>query len=142
MNDILFSVLALIASFFVGLLFNADKKSLLFCGLSGLFGYIFYIIILNTTNRIVFATFIGAVVISLFAEMMARLLKKPSTIFIITGIFPIVPGALAYNTVVSLASKNFSNMASLAFETLACAGGLAFGIMVISSAFSLLSKQK
>lgn len=140
MQLIYFSILAFFGSLIVGLLFNSSKKALVFCGLSGFFGYLFYAMVYNSTLNNFLATFVGAIIISLFGEIMARILKMPSTIFIITGIFPIVPGALAYNTVELLTKKDMSNMASSAFETIACAGALAFGIMVIAS-ISNISKK-
>jgi uncharacterized membrane protein YjjB (DUF3815 family) len=94
------------------------------------------------TNKNVLATFIGALIVSLIGELLARILKMPSTIFIITGIFPIVPGAMAYNTIALLTKSELANMASSAMETIACAGALAFGIMVVSSFSSIIKKAK
>lgn len=140
MHLLYYTVLAFFGSLMVGVLFNSSKKALIFCGLSGLFGYLFYALIYGSTFNNVLATFIGAIVVSLFGEIMSKTLKIPSTIFIITGIFPIVPGAMAYNTIELLTKKELQNMASSAFETIFCAGALAFGIMVIASISNIFKK--
>ena len=55
--------LAFLGSVFPVILFNIDRKKILWCGLAGALGWIAYSIFLTLTNSSVFASFFGATVL-------------------------------------------------------------------------------
>lgn len=139
MDTIFTFLLGFLGSMFVSILYHTEKKLFLFCGLSGLVGWIIFYTINSRTSRVILATFLGAIAVALYSEIMARIKKTPATIFLITGIFPIVPGVGAYNTIISIVNNNLSEAAVNGFITSACAGALAFGIITVSSLFRLIN---
>lgn len=109
-------------------------------GLSGVTGWILYIWVLNTTGDVVLSVFAGSIAIGLYSEIMARVLKSPATIYSLCGIFPIVPGVPAYNTIEYLVKHDLIKAASTGIETIASAGAIAFGIMLMSAVFRFFAK--
>jgi uncharacterized membrane protein YjjB (DUF3815 family) len=136
MKDI---VLAFLGSYCPAILFNIERKNLIWAGLCGAAGWTAYKSILLLTESEIFAVFIAAMVISLMSEVMAKLLKTPSTVFYIPSLFPIVPGISAYNTVLYIIDKKIIEATYKGLETLGSAGAIAFGILLISTIFRYIN---
>lgn len=132
-------ILAFAGSLCAGVLFNVKRKNLLWAGLSGALGWIVYVLLRNGTGVIV-ATFVGAVFVGLFSETMARLIKSPSTVFSIPGIFPLVPGIGAYTTVRYILEDRLNDAAGMAIETALSGAAIAFGIMIVFAVFRIITK--
>lgn len=128
-------LLAFFGSLFPTILYNVDKKWLVWAGLSGVSGWIAYDLINTGTGRVVFATFVGALVVGLYSEIAARVKKAPALIFSVSGIFPLVPGLGAYETVKLFMENNIIDGITKGIETFASAGAIAIGIMLMSGAF-------
>lgn len=139
MREIIF---AFIGSVCPGILFNIDRKKLLWTGLSGTLGWMAYIWTYGITGKTVFSTFIGAVIVGLYSESMARILKSPATVFSISGMFPLVPGIGAYTTVQFIVENKLSNAAGKGIETVASAAAIAFGIMLVSAVFRIILRLR
>ena len=71
---------------------DAPKGYLVYCGLTGAFGWAVYLIALPGCG-VVFANFLGAGAIALASHILARVFKIPVTVFLIAGILTIVPGS-------------------------------------------------
>ena len=76
------------------------------------------------------ATTLAAIVLTLLSRMLSIALKMPSTVFIVTGIFPLVPGAGIYHTAYALVSRNMEAFTLRGMQTLALAGAIALGILI------------
>ena len=62
--------------------------------------------------------------------MLSVALKMPSTVFIVTGIFPLVPGAGIYHTAYALVLRDMEAFTLRGMQTLALAGAIALGILI------------
>lgn len=85
------------------------------------------------------ASFVGAFIVGIYSEIMARSLKTPAVQFSIPGIFPLVPGITAYTTVRYIVEQNSSKAYLKGMETIAVGGAIAFGIMMSSATFRFIS---
>ncbi|WP_058486141.1 threonine/serine exporter family protein [Defluviitalea phaphyphila] len=132
---------ALFASFFFGILFNVSKKELLYCGFIGGFGWFIYLNFLTLTNSIVFSSFLGTLGVSILSRIFAKIRKVPVTIFLISGIIPLVPGAGMYRTMYAMLEKNFEDSSFYGIQTLQIAGVIAIAI-IFTSSFPFISKNK
>lgn len=101
-----------------------------------------YLLVYNYAHSSVSASFAGAFIVGIYSEFMARKLKTPAVQFSIPGIFPLVPGITAYNTINSIVEQNYSLAYSKGMETVAVGGAIAFGIMLSSTTFRFLSKLR
>jgi len=135
-------LLALLGSITSGLIFNVRGYKIVFTGLSGVAGYLSYSLMLNWTGQSVLSIFIGAVAVGFYSEIAARLLRSPSTVFSIPGIFAIVPGITAYEAITLLTGNKVSEGLSKTIETVNGAGAIAFGILIVTAIFRVLSKNK
>lgn len=135
-------VLAFTGSFCAGLLFNVRAGRLLLTGLSGVLGWMVYIWLLGMTGSSMISIFAGAVAVGIFSETAARLVKSPASVFSIPGIFPIVPGIAAYETIQFLFSYKLQNAGEKIVETLSGAGAIAFGILLVTAGFRFFSRKR
>ena len=71
--------------------------------------------------------------ISLYAEILARVLKTPTTTFIITALIPLIPGGSLYYTMSSAFDGNFDIFLRNAVSTLSLALALAIGVAIIAT---------
>ena len=79
------------------LLFGVPKKYYLYCGGIGAEGWLVYKLMLEKAGlSIAVSVFAATLVIVLLSRYAAVFEKCPATVFLITGIFPVVPGAQIY----------------------------------------------
>lgn len=131
---ILSSIYTLIATVCFGIIFNIKGKNLIFASLGG--GFSWYIYLLTSSylpNYGILPFFIASIIVSIYSEIMARILKTPVTTFIICAIIPLVPGGGMYNTMFQSIQGNINESLSLGFQTLGIAGAVAIGVFFVSS---------
>lgn len=133
-------ILAFFGSIFPAILFNIDRKKILWAGLSGALGWSVYLLIFHGTKSPIVASFGGAFAVGVYSEALARKLKTPAFGFLIPGIFPLVPGVIAYNTLRNIVDNNFSEALNKGILTIAIGGGIGFGIMLSTAIFKFISK--
>lgn len=85
----------LLVIFFVGLSLKAKPWVSLLGGAGGAVGYLVYLLCAN--QQLGFLC--GTLVLAFLSELFARICKMPSSIFMILGIYPLVPGIALYQTV-------------------------------------------
>jgi len=135
-------ILAFMASLCPGILYNVTRRNLLWVGLSGMFGWIVYAWMLEVTGNVVFSSFLGAVVVGLYSESIARLKKAPAMVFSIPGIFPLVPGIAIYNSTQYISENNILESASTGIQAIASAASIASGILLVSAFFRITKRNK
>ncbi len=92
-----------IAALGFAILFNVPKRTLVACALCGALAYAVRILILQFGwMSIEPATFMGATAVSFVAVLCGRFWHVPAPVFIVPGVIPLVPGALAFRTMVDL----------------------------------------
>lgn len=133
-------ILAFFGSIFPVILFNIDRKKIIWTGFSGAFGWTTYLMVYNYNQSPVMASFCGAFIVGLYSEVLARKLKTPTMQFSIPGIFPLVPGITAYNTVYFIVEQKYDLAFSKGMQVLGVAGAIAFGIMFATTTFNLIVK--
>ena len=86
------------------------------------------------------AYFAGAFVVALLSEIFAVIFKNPATVYLLPGLFPLVPGGGMFQTMEAAVSGNMENALSTGFSTLTAAGAIAIGIAVASSMAKILNR--
>lgn len=133
-------LLAFGGSVFPVILFNIDRKKIIYAGIGGVLGWFTYSAILTRTGSPVIASIFGGVAVNLYSELMARIIRTPASMFYVPGIFPLVPGITAYSTINYLVQRNFSAAQNSGMLMLGIAGGIGFGIMFSSALVGFISK--
>jgi len=129
-------IASLICSFFgticFSVLFNVPKKFYIGCGITGSMGWLCYYLLLAVTSSTV-ATFAGTLLVVLMARILAVWLKCPITIFLVPGIFPLLPGTSVYYTAYHLVTENLSEAAHNGLEALKLAFAIVIAIVFVFS---------
>ena len=115
-------IVSMIATLSFAVLFCAPKSELLFCGLTGAIGWIVYLICLQFDTGTVIANMIATLALTVFSRVVAALRKNPVTVYLIAGIFPLVPGAGIYYTSYYFIMNNMSEFSRYGMETIKVAG--------------------
>ncbi len=116
------------------ILFNVPRRFYLASGLTGAIGWLVYNLLLNYTIFPAAASaFFGAMVVVFIARVLTVVMECPITLFIASGIIPLVPGAGIYQTAYDLVTEQFSLAANVGFDVLTIVFGIVLGIIVIVS---------
>ncbi|MBO5835848.1 MAG: threonine/serine exporter family protein [Bacteroidales bacterium] len=132
-NEMLIQVLAgFIGTYAFSLTYSVSARHYFFAGLTGAIGWAAYLFFLKIIGySVVTSTFFSTLFIATSARCFAVWRRCPSMIFLIPGLFPIVPGAGIYWSFYYLFVNNLDK--SLDFGLLAIKSALAIvlGIVLI-----------
>ena len=131
---------ATIGSFGFAILFNVRGNKLIAVTIGGCLSWTSFLLLNIFIESEPICYFIVALEVSLYAEIMARFLKSPATIFIAPSLIPLVPGASLYYTIASAFDKNTDLFVQKGLSTLALAASLAIGIIVSAVVMKLITK--
>ena len=123
-----------------GVLFNVRGKRLLVGAVGGLLSWLLFILINKVVHNEPVAYFAVSVAISAYAEIMARVLKTPTTAFIITGLIPLIPGGSLYYTMAYAFESDINKFVSKAVYTLELAAALALGVITVTTIVKIINK--
>ncbi len=139
---ILASIYTFFAAFGFAVTSNIKGKNLFFAAMGGGLGGGLYLLCKNYQIPDVPALFISTMVVSIYSEVLARLLKTPVTTLIICAILPMVPGNGMYYTMLETIHGNNYQALNLGADTLIKAGTIALVIAFVSSFSKLIIRKK
>lgn len=137
MDYVIQFIFSFLATASLCVIFNAPIKAIPYCGLVGAVGWMIYYIAIQQYFTEVSASFLGAFVVAICAQGFARMLKTPMIVFIVSGIIPLVPGGLAYNTIRYLVERNYSLGLEMGIRVFLISGAIAMGIVFSEVFFQL-----
>lgn len=123
-------IAAFVTSGAIGVSFRAPRSAILWIGLCGLVGWAGYDISLRLGAAEALAVFIGALTLGMLAEVLARRLRQPAILFIMPGLFPLVPGIIAYRGMLLISRNMAQEGAVQVLRALFVAGSLAAGLAI------------
>ena len=123
-------------------IFNIHGPGILICALGGTIVWGVYTGIVGLGYSDLSAYFWGAAVASAYAEVMARIRKYPAISYLVIAIFPLIPGASVYYTMNFAVRGEMERFADQGMHTIAIAGIMAVGIILVSTAFRIWSVRK
>ena len=122
-------IVSMIATIGFAVVFGAPKSELVLCGISGALGWIFYVIVSTAGAGPTLGNMVGAIILTVFSRSLAVARKNPATVYLITGIFPLVPGAGIYYTSYYLIMDDMAMFSSYGLSTIKTAGAIVMGII-------------
>ncbi len=137
-NSIIQVLMGAIGSFGFSILYNIRGKKLVFAGLGGLFAWSLCLILQIWFDSEVIRYFLSAAFVAAYAEVLARVMKTPTTTFLVPAIIPHVPGGSLYYTMKFALNQEWYAFFSKAFYTVELALALAMGIIAVSSLVKFL----
>lgn len=124
------------------ILFNIHGPGGLLCGLGGIITWVVYLLVLHLTGNDLVGYFWASLSASAYAEIMARVRKYPAISYLVVSIFPLIPGASVYYSMNHAVRGEMDQFAQRGTHTIAIAGAIAVGILLISTAFRMWSVWK
>ncbi len=119
-------------------LFNIRGEGMLICALGGALGWLCYLLAAPLVHSDIIQSFLAAVFISAWSEVMARVRKCPVTSYLLLALFPLVPGGGIYYTMRHAMEGETALFLEQLLHTLGLAGALAVGVLMVSSFVRLL----
>ncbi|MBE7001986.1 MAG: threonine/serine exporter family protein [Ruminococcaceae bacterium] len=115
------------------LLFNIHGKGRILCALGGAITWGAYCLAAHLGCGEILCYFLATLVAALYAEIMARIRKYPAISYLVISAFPLIPGAGIYYTTNHLVNGDMGRFADKGTETIAIAGVIAVGILMVST---------
>lgn len=119
-------------------IYHVPVRCMLACGALGCAAWFAYQLTVSSYGSSVTACFLAACIVGIGSDILARILKEPTTIFIIPGIMPFVPGSKVYYTMVDLIGRDLEASASVGTQAIFMAGAIALGLLVSGSVIRIL----
>lgn len=90
------------------------------------------------------AVFVASLGLALYSEIMARMRKTTVTTFLISALFPLVPGAGMYYTMLEIVNNELDVALETGVTTLSTAALMALGILFVTTLSRVMfhSQQK
>ena len=124
-------------------LLQAPRKTLPISGIIGAVGWVVFLYVRREMGSSSFyANICATLILSLLSELAARIFKGPVTVFVIPGIFPIVPGLAMYNGMTRIIEKQYDLGMSLLLQAGMDASAIALGIMFVGSLFRVIKIKR
>jgi uncharacterized membrane protein YjjB (DUF3815 family) len=131
---------AFVATAGFAVLFNVPRRAIVFCGLNGAIGIMCRRALLENDIHAVTSTFCGAMTVGFCGYFLARLFHRPRLIFTVTGIIPMVPGVLAFETVVYFMRDDITTGVETAVRAILLVGAIGAGLMTMRLTLELGSR--
>ena len=140
MNELIQILAGCVGTFGFAVLFNIRGKRFLFAGLGGFLSWLLFVLLQHLIPNEAVNYFVVAMVISLYAEVMARVLKTPTTTFITVSLIPLIPGGSLYYTMAYAFESDAARFLEKGLYTLELASALALGIIIATTATKIVTK--
>ena len=113
------------------ILFACPRRCLPYCALVGAVGWLWYELLTLLGADAATASLLAVIPLTLLTRVFAIVIKTPVTVFLLTGIFPLVPGAGIYYTAYYFIQNENALALAKGISTFKIAVALAIGISLV-----------
>lgn len=121
---------------------NVKRNKIIYGCIGGVLSTFLYCVFVEAGMTLLLQNLIPAAVVTFYAEVLARVVKAPATVFLIPSIIPLVPGGRLYYTMRAIVDGEGADARIYAMETIVIALGIAVGIVVVSLFFYHISHKR
>lgn len=133
MNILLSTLYASLGTLCFAVLFHVPQRHYIRCAAVGGVGWLVYLLAMALGAGCVSATLAASVPLALLSRWYAVKAQAPATVFLLCGIFPLVPGAGIYYTAYYFVSGQMALFSAKLAEVIKVALALSVGIAVVLS---------
>lgn len=120
---------------------NAPKNTILPASFIGLAGYMAYVLLGMAGFGTMSAYFLSTVLVSVVGELLARKMRTPATIFLLSALVPLVPGYNFYLAMLALVENRGAAAAREGMVAVQIVAAIAVGAAVTSVIFRALAQR-
>ena len=121
-------------------LFSIKPKHVPFAALGGAIATLVYVLLDIAEANLFVSNFVATLVCVIYSNILARLLKTPSMVFITASIIPLVPGGLLFYAMSNLILGDSLAAKTYGLNALQVALGIAGGIVIESLVVTIMIK--
>ena len=137
-REVLQIVTGCIGSLGFGILFNVRGARLVVASLGGLLSWLLFLLLGRLIESEAVNYLIVSLLLTLYAETMARVMKTPTTTFITASLIPLIPGGSLYYTMAYAFQNDGTRFVQKAVYTLELAAALAIGVIAATALAKLM----
>ena len=119
------------------IVFNIHGPGGFLCALGGVLSWFAYSVVFHFRANEFLGYFVAGLISAIYAEMMARIRKYPAISYLVISIFTLIPGAGIYYATNHLVKGEMERFATRSTNTIAIAGAIAVGILLVSTTVRL-----
>lgn len=139
-------IMAFIGTIAFALLFSVPGRYYPWCGAIGAAGWLVYRLVLQAGSNRMLAAFLATVLVIILSRLCAVRERCPVTIFMVSGLFPLVPGVGIYWTIYELVMENMEGAIQRGTAALQDAIAIVLGIIFVfelpQKLFSIARRSK
>lgn len=121
-------IMAYLGSMGFATLFHLRRQLMVHASMGGVLTWLVYLICVPTVDGGFLPSFIASTMGAFYAEVMARILKTPSTPFFVVAMIPLIPGSTLYYTMNQVVHGNLTIAGIYGVKTMQCALGIGAGM--------------
>lgn len=129
MLKIISSIIAISA---FSIIIKVSKNKIKYTVLGGTISTIISVSMMNYGYKTFTYTFVAMIIVCVYSEVLARIIKTPSDIILIPSSIPLLPGSYLYYTMSHLVHFNREKFIYYASETISAGLGIALGGILVS----------
>lgn len=114
------------------ILFNIRRDKLIYASAGGSLSWLVYILASQLTVNAFISNMAAAAFATLYSEILARVKKAPTTVFLIPSVIPMIPGGGLFYTMSAVISNDPVLFEKYFVTTIETAFGISIGIIVMS----------
>lgn len=123
-------------------LFNIHGLGIVFCTAGGIMTWIVHSVSMTLGLDEMTAVLVASIFAAVYAEIMARRRKCPAIGYLIIGLISLIPGSSLYYTINHVLKSEMSQFADRGMKTIAIAGLMAAGILLVSTSVRMFYEGK
>jgi len=123
---------AFLGSIGFAIFFKMKGKQIFYAGLGGLITWFIYLMAFDYCQSDFISNLIASIFIGIFAEIMARVNRAPSTIFLTAAAVPLIPGGKLYYTMYGLVSEDNQLFVESGTDAVIIALAISLGFVVVA----------
>ncbi len=125
------------------ILFKSNKSRVFCCAVGGALVVFIYAMCVRVSDNLFFQNFVPSLFATVYAEIMARVMKAPTTPILACSIIALIPGyRLYYTTYYFVTSENMELFQSELLAMLQVAAGICVGITCVSVIVNEINRHK
>ena len=124
------------------LLFGLRRRYVLPAAVGGMLTWAIYLLLKRCLPSDFLACLIASACAVLYAELLARLLRTPATVFVIPAVIPLVPGSSLYYAMSCVVQKDFAAAREYGMTTLELSLAIAAGMSFVLAFRELRTRKQ
>ncbi|MFK4785980.1 threonine/serine exporter family protein [Fusobacterium sp. MFO224] len=122
-----------VTSLCFGVFLSIPKLDIVIGGVIGGFSWALYIFLMRISGEVILPYFISTLSIGILGNISSKITKRPTFLYMLPGIIPLVPGYSLYYTMFYIVTENYPLALHKGIETLFIAFSISSGLIVSES---------